>query len=246
MAALDVDQLHTGYGDIRVVRGVSLAAEPGSISVLLGRNGVGKTTTLLALAGLLPANAGRVSLHGQDVTRTRAESRVKAGLGFVQEGKRIFRDRTVDENLQLGAYTLRAKRRSWRHSIEEAYDRFPLLREKRSEPAGRLSGGQQQMLAIAQALLAKPTVLMLDEPSAGLAPQVADAVFDTLRSLRDDGLAVLLVEQAIDEAIHISDHVYIMDGGRITGNWRTSELDAESIRSEIVGSSDSAAFQPKS
>jgi branched-chain amino acid transport system ATP-binding protein len=245
MAALEVEHVHTGYGDIRVVRDVSLTAEAGSISVLLGRNGVGKTTTLLAVAGLLPASSGHVSLHGRDITRARAEARVRAGLGFVQEGKRVFRDRTVDENLLLGAFTVRAGRKAWRRSIEEAYERFPLLREKRSEVAGRLSGGQQQMLAIAQALLAQPTVLMLDEPSAGLAPQVVDAVFDTLRTLREDGLAVLLVEQAIDQAIRISDHVYVMDGGRITGSWRTSELDAETIRSEIVGSSDSSAFRQK-
>jgi branched-chain amino acid transport system ATP-binding protein len=229
MAALEVEHVHTGYGDIRVVRDVSLTAEAGSISVLLGRNGVGKTTTLLAVAGLLSASSGQVSLHGRDITRARAEARVRAGLGFVQEGKRVFRDRTVDENLLLGAFTVRAGRKAWRRSIEEAYERFPLLREKRSEVAGRLSGGQQQMLAIGRALMANPDLLILDEPSEGLAPVIVDELASLFVRLGAEGMGILLIEQNVSLIHRVANRFYALSKGTVAESGSLENVSREEL-----------------
>jgi len=226
--ALVVTDLVTGYGQLKVVRGLSLTCRAGELTVLLGRNGAGKTTTLSAIAGLLPTMSGTVSLHGQVQTGNTVK-RVKAGLGMVQEGKRIFRSRTVEENLRLGGYTIRRTRGAIEEGIERAYERFPILKEKRTQLASSLSGGQQQMLAIAQALMPKPTVLMLDEPSAGLAPAVVEEVFGEVASLTKEGMAVLLVEQLIDHSLAVADRVAVLDRGRITidtdvaglGSWDT-------------------------
>ncbi|SFI61111.1 MULTISPECIES: ABC transporter ATP-binding protein [Microbacterium] len=212
---LEVRDLETGYGELRVVRGLSLSCNVGEITALLGRNGAGKTTTLSAIAGLLPTNAGTVAIHGEVQTGPPAR-RVANGLSMVQEGKRVFRARTVEENLRLGGFVHRGRSGFLDAGIERSYERFPILKEKRNQAAGMLSGGQQQMLAIAQALMADPKVLMLDEPSAGLAPSIVEEVFNEITSLKTEGLCVLLVEQLIDNSLAIADRVAVLDHGRIT------------------------------
>lgn len=230
---LHVQGLGGGYGDLTVLHDVDLDVEAGRIQVVLGRNGAGKTSLLSAIAGLLPTvRSGAISVDGRDVTALPAHKRAAAGIGLIQEGKRIFRKRTVEENLLLGTYS--APGWSMRSTVRKAalaaaYERFPILEEKRTDRAGGLSGGQQQMLAIAQALAADPSVLLLDEPSAGLAPAIRAEVFQTVRKLRDEGLAVVVVEQLVDVALDVADSVAVLDSGRIvsTGppdHYRDGEL----------------------
>jgi branched-chain amino acid transport system ATP-binding protein len=232
---LEVKDLATGYGELRVVRGLSLTCNVGEITALLGRNGAGKTTTLSAIAGLLPINAGSVELFGEPQTASAAK-RVAAGLGLVQEGKRVFRSRTVEQNLRLGGFIHRRRRGFLDEGVARAYERFPILKEKRSQVAGMLSGGQQQMLAIAQALMAEPKVLMLDEPSAGLAPSIVDEVFGEISSLKEEGLCVLLVEQLIDNSLAIADRVAVLDHGTITINTEVKALTSwDVLRESYLG-----------
>ena len=211
---LEVTGLTCGYGDITVVRDLSFTAAEGQVLALLGRNGAGKTTTLKAVAGLIRADRGTIRVGGVDVTSTPPYRRVTAGLAFVQEGKRIFRQRTVEENLLLGAYSARLPRREVAARLEEAFTRFPFLRERGAQHAGALSGGQQQMLSIAQALMRRPQVLLLDEPSAGLAPAVVGMVYEVVAALRDEGLTVVLVEQAVGWASSVADRIAVIDLGR--------------------------------
>lgn len=233
--ALVVRELVTGYGQLKVVRGLSLTCRSGELTVLLGRNGAGKTTTLSAIAGLLPTMSGTIELHGVEQVGSTVK-RVKAGLGMVQEGKRIFRSRTVEENLKLGGYVVRRKRGAIDAGIARAYERFPILKEKRTQSAGALSGGQQQMLAIAQALMPAPTVLMLDEPSAGLAPSIVEEVFGEIASLTEEGLCVLLVEQLIDHSLAVADRVAVLDHGRITIDTDVAGLGSwDALRESYLG-----------
>jgi branched-chain amino acid transport system ATP-binding protein len=233
--ALEIRELVTGYGQLRIVRGLSLTCRAGELTVLLGRNGAGKTTTLSAVAGLLPTMAGTIALHGTVQTGSTV-SRMKAGLGLVQEGKRIFRGRTVDENLRLGGYLVRRRRGAIAEGLDRAYERFPILKEKRRQVAASLSGGQQQMLAIAQALMPQPTVLMLDEPSAGLAPAIVEEVFGEIASLTKEGLCVLLVEQLIDHSLAVADRVAVLDRGRITIDTDVAGLGSwDALRESYLG-----------
>lgn len=231
--ALYVETLSAGYGDLMAVREVSFDVEAGQVLTVLGRNGAGKTSTLLAVAGLLRARSGRVVLLGQDVTQLPVQRRIMSGLSCVQEGRRIFRKRTVTDNLTIGTIPLRLTRRQRDERLEAAYERFPLLATKRSETADRLSGGQQQILAIAQALMASPKVLLLDEPSAGLAPTVLDSVLATIRDLKNEGLAVILVEQLVSKAVQEADYVAILDGGRIVHSAPASDTDALKVAREV-------------
>jgi branched-chain amino acid transport system ATP-binding protein len=207
---LEVRDLTTGYGDLVVVRDLSFDVLAGEVTLLLGRNGAGKTTTLRAISGLNPLLTGTVRLGDTDLGRVAAASRVRMGLSFVQEGKRIFHKLTVAQNLLMGGYSLPVGRRQIEGEIERIYGLFPMLKEKRSERAGALSGGQQQMLAIGQALMARPKVLLLDEPSGGLAPVIVNEVFRTVNKLKEDGLAVLLVEQAVEASLEIADSVTVL------------------------------------
>jgi len=208
-----VEDLTCGYGDITVVRNLSFEARAGEVLALLGRNGAGKTTTLKAVSGLVRSTAGRISVDGRDITSLAPYRRVTHGLAFVQEGKRIFRERTVEENLVLGLFAVRGRRRVLPERLEEAYARFPILGEKRLLPAGSLSGGQQQMLSIAQALTRRPSILLLDEPSAGLAPAIVGEVYEVIAGLRDDGLTVVLVEQAVGWAASVADRIAVLETG---------------------------------
>ena len=212
---LELRDAETGYGDMTVLRGMSLALREGAVEVLLGRNGVGKTTTLAAISGQLTLWQGRIELDGKDITKQKSFRRADNGIALVQEGKRIFRQRTVRENLMLGTYRQRLSR-SERHAIcEGIMERFPILKERADQPAGGLSGGQQQMLAIGQALAAQPKILLLDEPSAGLAPTIIAEVFDQIRKLRAEGMTILLVEQLAEQALAVADHVTVIDSGQI-------------------------------
>ena len=214
---LDVSDLHAGYGSLQAVAGISLQVGAAETVALIGRNGAGKTTSLLAIAGLRYGRfPGSVKLGGTDVTRATPRELVDAGLAHVPEGHRIFASLTVEENLLLGAYTRRrAGRKAAAVTMERVFDLFPILRTYASRNAGFLSGGEQQMVAIGQALMAEPKVLMLDEPTSGLAPMVVRTIYDAIGRLRDQGLAVLLVEQSVPRALANSNRCYVMERGRI-------------------------------
>jgi branched-chain amino acid transport system ATP-binding protein len=234
---LAVRGLTTGYGDLVVVRDLSFDVFPGELTVLLGRNGAGKTTTLRAISGLNPLVAGTVRLGEADLGRVPAAARVGMGLSYVQEGKRVFHRLSIEQNLLMGGYSLGVGRRQLEQEIERIYELFPILKQKRNDRAGSMSGGQQQMLAIGQALMARPKVLLLDEPSGGLAPVIVNEVFRTVDRLKADGLAVLLVEQAVEASLAIADSVAVIDVGRVVFSARTSErpdmLDA--VRESYMG-----------
>jgi len=232
-----VENLTCGYGDLTVVRNLSFEARAGEVLALLGRNGAGKTTTLKAVSGLVRAGSGRVVVDGRDVSTQAPYRRVTHGLAFVQEGKRIFRSRTVEENLVLGLFAVRGRRRVLAGRLAEAYARFPVLEQKRHLPAGSLSGGQQQMLSIAQALTRRPSVLLLDEPSAGLAPAIVGEVYEVIAGLRDDGLTVVLVEQAVGWAASVADRIAVLETGHkvYEGEPVGPEAEAAVARIELGG-----------
>lgn len=212
---LEVASIAGGYGDITVVRDVSFTATAGQITAILGRNGAGKTTSLRMVSGLNPISNGSVRLAGEDVGRLGPHARTAKGIAYVQEGKRIFRQRSVQENLIMGSYSLRIPRSRVMEKVEEAFERFPALAQKRDVAAGLLSGGQQQMLAIAQALAPEPRVLMLDEPTTGLAPSIVGELFELISVLRDEGMAVVLVEQAVDFCLGIADEAVVLNLGQV-------------------------------
>jgi len=215
---LSVDRLHSGYGQINVLEGVSLAVHPGQIVTLLGSNGAGKSTLLKTLSGLLPTRQGKVEFLGADIGRLRPEQIVDAGLQHVAEGRRLFRTQDVLANLDLGLYGTRLDAAAQRERLQAAFALFPILHERRRSLAGALSGGQQQMLAIAQALMRSPKLLMLDEPSLGLAPVIVDQVIEAILKLRAEGCAILLVEQLVERALDVADTAYVMRSGRILGH----------------------------
>jgi branched-chain amino acid transport system ATP-binding protein len=212
---LSVRNLGAGYGDLRVVWDVSVDVWAGQVTVLLGRNGAGKTTTLRAISGLGKIMSGTVTLAGADISDLPAHKRARQGMAYVQEGKRVFRQRTVEQNLLLGGYGSRVSKTVLRERLEGAYELFPVLAAKRKSVAGSMSGGQQQMLAIGQALMAEPQLLLLDEPSGGLAPAIVSEVMQRIHMLRDQGLGILLVEQAVEASIEVADHVAVLDMGRL-------------------------------
>jgi branched-chain amino acid transport system ATP-binding protein len=215
---LRLEHVSAGYHDIRAVWDLDLSVRSGEVFVLLGRNGAGKTTVLSTIAGLLRATTGTVTLEGRDITRQSTPARTRLGIGLVQENKRIFRRRTVEENLILGAFWRYRTRRELQGAVDAEYERFPILRQRRARVAGTLSGGEQQMLAIAQVLVAKPKVLMLDEPSAGLAPEIVGRVLRTIANLRETGMGILLVEQMIHGALEIADTIGVLELGRLAMN----------------------------
>ncbi|MDX2972660.1 ABC transporter ATP-binding protein [Kribbella solani] len=234
---LTVTNLTGGYGDIRVLWDVELTVRPGKLTAVLGRNGAGKTSLLDAVSGLLPAvSSGALRLDGDDITRASTPARVRHGLGYVQQNKQIFKRRTVEENLLIGGYVLPGRGLrgpARRAALEQAYDRFSMLAERRQQPAGGLSGGQQQMLGIAQALMPGPKLLMLDEPSAGLAPSIVAEVFGLIAQLRDDGLSILLVEQVVDDALEIADDVVVLESGHVAAAGPAERFSDNDIVREI-------------
>jgi branched-chain amino acid transport system ATP-binding protein len=220
---LDVADLEAGYGPINVLHRISLAVNPGEIVAMIGANGAGKTTTLMCLSGVVKPRGGRVVFDGHDLTRVPAHQVVKLGLTQAPEGRKIFPRLTVLENLQMGAFT-RTDAGGVAKDLERAYALFPILRERRHQAGGLLSGGQQQMLAIARALMARPKLLLLDEPSLGLAPQVVVQIFDVIRELNRQGVSVLLVEQNARMALKVAHRGYVLETGRITCSDRADVL----------------------
>ncbi|MFI5623350.1 ABC transporter ATP-binding protein [Nocardioides sp. NPDC051685] len=232
--ALVVESLQVGYGDLTVVWDASLAVDRGEVCVLRGRNGAGKTTLMSGIAGLLPATSGSVHLDGRSVSSWPAHKRAKHGIGLVQAGKRVFRELSVRDNLSLGAMTRASGRANVNAAILSMYDRFPLLGERCSDRAGSLSGGQQQLLAIAQALAAQPKVLLLDEPSSGLSPRAIGEVRDVIASVKDDGLAVLLVEELADDVYaELADTVLMLDQGRVVHSGAAGSLSRDDIMAAL-------------
>jgi branched-chain amino acid transport system ATP-binding protein len=213
MALLEVDGLEVRHGAVHAVRGVSLTVDRGEIVGLIGPNGAGKSSTLHAIMGLVPAAAGDMRLRGRSLAGRRPEDVARAGVALVPEGRRIFAELTVEENLRLGLAGRRNGKRGG--GLAPAYELFPVVHEFRGRQAGALSGGQQQQLAIARALVADPEVLLLDEPSLGLAPQLVDVVFDALQEIRAHGLAILLVEQRAQRTVALADRTHVLSHGRL-------------------------------
>ena len=235
-AALAVEDLVAGYGEVTVLESVSLAARPGTITAVLGANGAGKTTLLRTISGLVRPRAGRVLIDGANLARRRPEQITRAGVAHVPEGQGVITELTIEENLRLGALTRRggAVRSA---ALADAYQRFPLLAERKRRLAGTMSGGERQILVIARALMAAPRVLLLDEPSLGLAPRMVTQVMELVRRLRDDsGLTVLLVEQNARSALAIADHGLVLNLGKIVADDDAATLSADvALRRHYLG-----------
>ncbi|HZO94219.1 MAG TPA: ABC transporter ATP-binding protein [Candidatus Baltobacteraceae bacterium] len=222
---LALERVCTDYGKIRILRDVSLAVGEGEVVALLGLNGAGKTTTLRTILGLTPARSGSVRFAGRDVTRWPSYKIARLGVGYVPEGRRMFKDLSTLENLQLGE-----SRRDGGWTIARVFDQLPKLAELRARRAGRLSGGEQEMLAIGRALVANPRLLLVDEPSQGLAPLVVEEVYRILAELKQTGVAIVLVEQNALLALRLADRAYVLDGGRVVHAGPAAELAADRAR----------------
>jgi branched-chain amino acid transport system ATP-binding protein len=220
---LEARNLHVGYGDAPAVWDVSLEVDGGEIVSVIGPNGAGKTTLINAIAGLLRCRRGTLRFDGADMTRVGAHAYCGHGIALVPEGRRLFARMSVEENLELGCY-LRAARAARAESLERVYSLFPILRDKRRQPAGELSGGQQQMVAIGRALMARPRIVLFDEPSLGLAPTIVDDMFEIIARVRGEGAAVLLVEQNVLKALDIADRAYVLEQGRIVAQGLPADL----------------------
>jgi len=230
MSTLRIEGLEAGYvRDLPILRGVDLTAGEGKLTVIIGPNGAGKSTLIKAIAGLVPVSSGRVTLDGQDITGLRPDTMGARGLAYVPQTDNIFRQLTIRENLML--VLRRAPDRAGR--MEELFDLFPALRDKARERAGALSGGQRQMLAVAMALAMRPRVVLMDEPSAGLAPRIAAEVLDLARSLTAQGVTVLLVEQNVKQGLRVADHCYILAEGRNQIDGPAAEIAADPVVGEI-------------
>ncbi len=235
MAMLEVKDLEVSYGLIRAIRGVSFEVNEGEIVALIGANGAGKTTIMHAVAGLIPKQAGRVSFLGNDITSVPAHTLVPMGMAQVPEGRRIFQELTVEENLLLGAYTRKDKKET-EATLERLYGRFAILRERAGQIAGTLSGGEQQMLAMSRALMSHPRLLLMDEPSMGLSPLYVSTVFDMIGQINREGTTVLLVEQNAKKALSIASRAYVLETGLITRTGTGEELlHDDSVRAAYLG-----------
>ncbi len=234
MAMLTVDNIHVYYGSIHAVKGVSFEVSEGEIVTLIGANGAGKSTVLNTISGLLHPRTGSVQFMGQDLRGTAAHKVVERGLAQVPEGRRIFLQMTVEENLEMGAYT--RPNSTIAPGIADVYKRFPRLEERRRQVAGTLSGGEQQMLAMGRALMSSPKLLMLDEPSMGLAPILVEQIFDIIKELHAAGTTILLVEQNAQAALRVADRAYVLETGRISLSGTGAELMAsDQVRRAYLG-----------
>ncbi|MCY4590576.1 MAG: ABC transporter ATP-binding protein [Alphaproteobacteria bacterium] len=226
---LSIRDLVTSYGNIEALRGVSLDAVEGEITCLLGPNGAGKTTTMFTIAGILSPTSGSVVLNGEDLTRLPAARVVSKGIALVPENRLVFPRMNVEENLRAGAYARRASATEVSADIEGMYRRFPRLEERRGQLAGTLSGGEQQMLAIARGLMTRPRILLMDEPSVGLAPLVVEEIFRIIRELNAEGVTIFLVEQNVRMALTVAHRFYLIEGGEITFSGSPGELEEDEV-----------------
>ncbi|MGH2407014.1 MAG: ABC transporter ATP-binding protein [Candidatus Limnocylindrales bacterium] len=231
---LELTDVHVAYGNIRSLQGVSLRIEQGELVALIGSNGAGKTTTLRTISGLLRPTHGTIAFEGAEIQRSSTDRIVGLGISHCPEGRRIFGGLTVRENLVLGAVS-RSDRQAIAADLQAVFELFPLLRERLGQAGGTLSGGEQQMLAIGRALMSRPRLLLLDEPSLGLAPQMVERIFDTIEALKRQGRTILLVEQNVHHALDIADRAYVMEAGRITleGPAQTLRRDPQVERSYL-------------
>lgn len=223
MSLLEVKNLVVSYGAIKALRGISFSVEQGEVISLIGSNGAGKTTTLHSISNLIKKNSGSIFFEGTDITNLSADKIVKMGLIQVPEGRRVFANLSVKENLEMGAY-LRKDKEQIKKDMEWGYELFPRLQERLSQLAGTLSGGEQQMLAMARALMSKPKLLLLDEPSMGLAPILVDEIFEIIKKISSAGTTILLVEQNAYKALSIANRAYILETGEITKDGKASDL----------------------
>ena len=235
MAMLEVKDLEVYYGMIQAIKGISFEVNKGEVIALIGANGAGKTTTLHTITGLLSPKKGSVMFEGKDITKIPAHKIVSMGMAHVPEGRRVFADLSVYENLKLGAYT-RKDKENLNKDLESIYERFPILAERKNQSAGTLSGGEQQMLAMGRALMSKPSIILMDEPSMGLSPILVNEIFDIIESISKSGTTVLLVEQNAKKALSIADRAYVLETGKIVTSGKASELlEDDSIKKAYLG-----------
>lgn len=235
MSLLEIDNIHVYYGAIHAIKGVSFKVEEHEIVTLIGANGAGKSTTLNTISGLLKPRGGHITFNGADLSGIPASRIVSRGMALCPEGRRIFQQMTVRENLEMGGYT--RPRREIPASMDEMFQRFPRLKERERQVAGTLSGGEQQMLAMARALMSRPKLLMLDEPSMGLAPILVEQIFDIIKELHTTGTTILLVEQNAQMALSVADRAYVLETGRISMEGPADELlHNDAVRQAYLGS----------
>ena len=235
MALLEVTDLKVNYGLIQAIKGVSFTVNKGEIVALIGANGAGKTTIMHSVCNLIPKAGGKVTFEGNDITAIPAHKLVPMGISQVPEGRRIFQELTVAENLKMGAYTRRDKKEN-EETLERMYKRFPILKDRAKQIAGTLSGGEQQMLAMSRALMSHPKLLLLDEPSMGLSPLYVNTIFDMIKKVNEEGTTVLLVEQNAKKALTIADRAYVLETGMmITEGTGHDLLEDDSIKKAYLG-----------
>lgn len=235
MAMLEIKDLEVCYGVIRAIKGVSFEVNQGEIIALIGANGAGKTTILHTITGLIPAKSGSILFEGKELTKTPAHKIVSMGMAHVPEGRRVFAQLSVLENLKLGAYTRKDKAEISK-SLQMVYERFPRLEERKNQVAGTLSGGEQQMLAMGRALMSNPRIILMDEPSMGLSPLLVSEIFDIIKVISESGTTVLLVEQNAKKALSIADRAYVLETGNITLSGKASDLiNNDSVKKAYLG-----------
>ncbi len=235
MAMLEIKDLSVYYGVIQALKGISFEVNEGEVIALIGANGAGKTTTLHTVSGLIAPKSGSVIFEGQDITKTPAHKIVSMGMAHVPEGRRVFASLSVLQNLRLGAYT-RNDKEEIEESLQKVYKRFPRLEERKNQPAGTLSGGEQQMLAMGRALMSNPRIILMDEPSMGLSPILVNEIFDIIKEVSAGGTTVLLVEQNAKKALSIADRGYVLETGRIVLEGKAQELlNNKSVQSAYLG-----------
>lgn len=235
MAMLKVTNLQVFYGVIQAIKGISFQVEKGEIIALIGANGAGKTTTLHTISGLVPASSGKIEFEGKDITKMPIHKIVTLGMAHVPEGRRVFSELTVLENLKMGAYA-RKDKDGIAKTLEQVYARFPRLEERKTQVAGTLSGGEQQMLAMGRALMSKPEIIIMDEPSMGLSPILVNEIFDIIREINKGGTTVLLVEQNAKKALEIANRAYVLETGNITLQGKASDLlNNDSVKKAYLG-----------
>ena len=235
MAMLEIKDLEVCYGVIRGIKGVSFEVNQGEVIALIGANGAGKTTILHTITGLIPAEKGSILFDGKELTKTPAHKIVSMGMAHVPEGRRVFAQLSVLENLKLGAYT-RKNKAEIEESLQMVYDRFPRLEERKNQVAGTLSGGEEQMLAMGRALMSKPRIILMDEPSMGLSPLLVSEIFDITKVISEGGTTVLLVEQNAKKALSIADRAYVLETGNITLSGKASDLmNDDSVKKAYLG-----------